>query len=47
MNKNSVPYIIVDDFLENPDIVKNWALSLNYNPSPLDRDWETIFIHLF
>jgi len=31
---NTIPITVLDDFLDNPQAVQDWALSLNYKPSP-------------
>ena len=32
---NFLPYTIYDNFLRNPDTIKNWALTLNYTSPPV------------
>jgi len=34
----TIPATIVDDFLENPNQIEEWALSLEYNPDP-EGNW--------
>jgi hypothetical protein len=35
---NSIPITIIDDFLENPKTLRDYALKLNYTPNP-DSTW--------
>ena len=34
---NTIPTTILDNFFDNPDAVRNWALSLEYNPDSLGK----------
>jgi len=34
---NTIPVTIVDDFLENPNSIRNWALSLPFDSDPNNR----------